>query len=153
MAMYPAIARRLLEDPINNGNLAAVDQIVPSDANVHILFHQPVVDGGVDPSTLAGPELLKAGIALQPRLFPDLHVEIDQFLNFGHTLIAFCTLSGTARNDRRASWDLVCVMHFHDSKIVEVWMTFDRLGMYQQLGVVPASPELLEQVIAAPVLA
>lgn len=145
MAVHPAIARRFLEEPLNNGNMEAIDQIMPADAIVHALqFQTPLgADGASTPVT--GRDLLKNSIRAQRSAVATLHVEIDQFLDAGHTITAFCTLSGVSQNGKSASWNLVSTMHFHDSKIAELWYMVDRLGMYQQFGVVPESRELIER--------
>jgi hypothetical protein len=144
MAVYPAIARRLLEQPINEGNLDAIDQIMPTDGTVHVLFHRPEPLRGLDPRSASGRDVFKSVVALQRQGIEGLHVEIDQFLDAGHTITALCTLSGTGPGGRSVSWNMVAIMHLHDSKVAEMWVMADMLDRYRQLGLVPESIGLPE---------
>lgn len=139
MAVYPGIARRLLEESLNRGNLEVVDQILTPDALVHLLLYQP------ERGTVSGRAAFKDFVATQRRRVEALHLEIDQFLDAGHTVTALCTLQGE-RAGRRAAWHLVVILHLHDAKVAEAWIIADDLGLYRQLELDILTPEVMSAV-------
>jgi hypothetical protein len=44
------------------------------------------------------------------------------------------------------SWVAITIDRIVGGKIVERWLLWDRLGLWQQLGIIPATPELMAQV-------
>ena len=70
---------------------------------------------------------------------------IDRMISAGEdTVVLVWTLTGT-RSGKQIIRTGMEIDRFEDGKIVEIWFLWDRLGLYQQLGVVPATPELIKQ--------
>jgi len=75
--------------------------------------------------------------------FPDLHVDIDELIVAGDTVVARLTFRGTDTGGHlgrpptgRAigEW-VVCIMHFEGDRVVNEWIGADNLGLFIQLGV------------------
>ena len=75
--------------------------------------------------------------------FPDLHVDIDELIVAGDTVVARLTFRGTDTGGHLGrpptgrtigEW-VVCIMHFEGDRVVNEWVGADNLGLFIQLGV------------------
>jgi ketosteroid isomerase-like protein len=73
-----------------------------------------------------------------------MQVTLDQVMSTGDKVIAVGTTRAT-RDGKQLSWITINILRVAGDRIVEVWSLWDRLGYYQQLGVVPETPELLQK--------
>ena len=77
--------------------------------------------------------------------FPDVAVTIDDIIAEGDRVVARMTVSGTHRGEYRgipptgktAVVTEMTIYRISEGKIAEGWDLTDRLGMMQQLGVIP----------------
>jgi steroid delta-isomerase-like uncharacterized protein len=78
--------------------------------------------------------------------FPDLHYTIDDMLAEGDKVVVHATVSGTHQGafmgmpatGKSATWSEIHIARMNDGKVVEHWVNQDRMGMLQQLGLIPA---------------
>jgi predicted ester cyclase len=76
--------------------------------------------------------------------FPDLHVDIEELIVAGDTVMARITLRGTdtgghlgrAPTGRAMQTWAVDIMHFEGDRVVSEWIGADNLGLFVQLGAV-----------------
>ena len=134
------IARRLIEEGFNQGNLDVCDELAADD----LLEHQ-----NFGPDHAPGAEGVKAVISSLRRAFSDFHLQIEDLTVDGDKVWLRMTGSGT--NDgsfmgnpptgRKMRTDVFDVIRVRDGKIVEHWGVPDRLGTLFQLGLAqpPAS--------------
>lgn len=128
-----AAFRRLIEEGPNKGNLAVVDEVVAS----HCKSWVPVSN---DP--IVGPDGSRTLIAGFRSAFPDLRVTVDEIVTSGPVVVARVTASGTQRGEflghpptgRPASWPVVHWARFVEARLVEDRVTFNLLGVLEQLG-------------------
>ncbi len=142
-----AVARRLIEDGFNEGNLDVADELNAPD----LIEHQ-----GFGPNHPDGPEGVKAVIASLRRVFSDFHLEIEDLAVDGDKV--WLRMTGTGTNDgsfmghaptgRRMRTDVFDVVRIEDGRIVEHWGVPDRLGVWFQLGT-RAAPRLRTWLAAA----
>jgi predicted ester cyclase len=135
-----AIARRILEEVWNKGNLKVLDEFVAPGAPSH------------DPNNVIapGPEGLKQIASLYRSAMPDLRFTIEQELTDGDYVVQRVTATGTQKGDlpgipatgKRATVTGVIVTRLKDGKVVEGWSQFDQLGLLQQLGVIPMPEQM-----------
>ncbi|HSD81436.1 MAG TPA: ester cyclase [Solirubrobacteraceae bacterium] len=128
-----ALARRLIEEGFNDGNLAVADELIAPELVEHQSF---------GPDHAAGAEGVKAVIASLRRAFPDFHLAIDDLAVAGDTV--WLRMTGTGTNDgsfmghpptgRAMRTDVFDVLRVADGRIVEHWGVPDRLGTLFQLG-------------------
>ncbi len=135
--------RRFMEEAMNKGNVAVLDELTSSDLIVHFL----------PPGTPPGPEGLKRSIQATHAAFPDWTVVVEEQFSGGDKIAARCTMSGTQRGSylnhlktvmppsgKRFSAQGIDILRFDaEGKIAEIWSSLDRLGMLQQLGAIPAA--------------
>ncbi|MDQ5823563.1 MAG: ester cyclase [Chloroflexota bacterium] len=132
-----AIARRILQDVVGNGNLDGVEQVMAVDVVDHT--PQPGFDG-------AGIGEFKSVITMLRAAFPDLSVTIEHMIAEGDKVAQRWTLRGTNKGEfagipptgKQISVGVIEILHFADGKVVERWGQVDNMGMLQQLGVIPA---------------
>src|SRR3712207_4416362 len=130
-----AIVRRGIEEFANQGNFAAIDELVDSD----YVFHAPGLP------ELRGREGFTQMVMLQRTAFPDLHFTIEDMIAEGETVVTRFTARGTHRGElmsipptgKQASFVGILISRITNGKIVEEWEISDDLGLLQQLGVVP----------------
>jgi predicted ester cyclase len=127
------VARRLIEEGFNGGDLAVADELTSPDLVEHQEFgpgHAPGADG------------VKAVIASLRRAFPDFHLQIDDLAVSGDDV--WLRMTGTGTNDgsfmgnpptgRQMRTQVFDVIRVRDGRMVEHWGVPDRLGALFQLG-------------------
>jgi steroid delta-isomerase-like uncharacterized protein len=121
-------------------NSGALDQVTSIFAPSYRLHYPDMSADAV------GPEVIRGLIDAYRQAFPDLHFEVDDAFGSDDTVLVRWTASGTNRGSllgmpatgRFARWTGMSVLRVENGRIVEDWVENDRLGMLQQLGVVPA---------------
>ena len=135
--------RRLIEEGWNHGHGAVVDELVAADFVEHPLWPNTVPNG---PSDASDREQLKYDITVFRKGFSDLQITIDQQIEAGDKVITVQANRGTADTGKPISWVTITIDRIVGGKIAERWQLWDRLGFWQQLGIVPPTTELIAQV-------
>ena len=131
-----ASARRFMEEVINRGNVAAIDEL--SSPNI--------VDHTAPPGVPAGNEGFKMFITTFRAAFPDLHYTVDDEIAEGDKVVQRTSARGTMKGDfqgmpasgKTATWSEIHITRFENGKAIEHWGVVDQMGMLAQLGFVQA---------------
>jgi steroid delta-isomerase-like uncharacterized protein len=134
-------ARRLIEGLWNKRDLKLADQILASDCR------------NIDPATPdfgAGPEAYKKLVTFYTKAFPDLRFTVDDLIDGGDRVVVRWTSKGTHKGELRGiaptgkkitvTGTTIC--RFANGKIAEQWVTWDALGLMQQLGAMAKTEKL-----------
>ena len=127
-----ATARRFVDEVVNGGNLALIDELVAPD----------FVDHSAAPGVPPNREGAKTFFAMLRGAFPDLHVTIDDQIAEGDRVVQRTTTHGTMKGEfagmppsgKSATWASVDILRFANGSQVEHWGVQDQLSMLQQLG-------------------
>ncbi len=127
-----ASARRFLEEVMNRGNVAVIDE----------LSSPSFVDHAAPPGVPAGNDGFKAFVTMFRTAFPDLHYTIDDEVVEGDRVVQRATGRGTMKGDfqgmpasgKTATWSEIHIIRFENGKAVEHWGVVDQLAMFAQLG-------------------
>jgi ketosteroid isomerase-like protein len=87
----------------------------------------------------------KQAAARQRELFDHRHTTIDEMIDAGDHVVTMATVHAKHRSGKELSWKLVRIDHITNGKIAETHTMWDRLGFWQQLGMVPKTSELVER--------
>ncbi len=131
-----ATLRRFFEEVWNRGNLAVIEELLSSNH----LFHEP---NSLEP--IRGREGFRQYVMMNRNAFPDVHITIEDLIAEGDKVVNRFTFTGTQTGDllgipptgKRVTVTAIVISHFVAGKIVESCINSDRLGMLQQLGVIP----------------
>ncbi len=126
-----AIIRRRVEEIWNSGNLTTADELIVTDYASN--------------GQAIGREGFKQFVTSVRTAFPDLYFTIEDLIAEGDKVVVRYTGRGTHKGDFSGipatgkqviftGIDLFCIA---DGKMAEEWLNFDRLGMLQQLGMIP----------------
>jgi steroid delta-isomerase-like uncharacterized protein len=132
---------RFREEVCSRGNLEVADEIFAAD----YVNHDPV--DSWDPP---GPEGVKRLFAAYRTAFPDLEYAIEDVIVAGDRVVTRWKAWGTHTGDlmgipptsRRAECDGITIDRVADGRIVESWVTWNTLGFFQQLGLLPDLSDL-----------
>jgi steroid delta-isomerase-like uncharacterized protein len=133
-----AIARRRIEEGVNQRNLALIDELLAPTC-VHHFPGNPPLDRTA----------FKEVSAMFHRAFPDLHETIEDEIAEGDMVVQRLTSRGTHTSEfqgvpptgKRFTVSAITIMRIEDGKIAEMWSEFDALGLMQQLGGIPATEQ------------
>jgi predicted SnoaL-like aldol condensation-catalyzing enzyme len=136
-----AVVRRYVDEGMIGGDLSAVDRSYAPE----FVYHNPVV--GEMPSLPPGPEGVKLLIGATRAAFPDMRYTIDVIIAEGDMVSVFYSWTATHTGDlggipatgKRVSAMGAMACRVSGGKIVEEWDVDDRLGVMQQLGLLPAT--------------
>ncbi len=120
----------------NQGNFGLIDELIAPEFVEH--YAQPGV-----PPTREG--FMQVAMALRSA-FPDLHYTVEDAIEAGDKIVHRLAASGTMKGDflgipatgTRASWTEIHIGRVANERLVEHWGLVDQLGMFVQLGIVPA---------------
>jgi predicted ester cyclase len=90
-------------------------------------------------------DAIKANISVYLAAFSNMALTIDEQVAEGDSVVPRVTASGTFTGPlgdvqptgKDLSLTITALMHIRDGRIVEEWELYDRLGMLQQIGVMP----------------
>ncbi len=130
-----ALARRYVEEVINKGNLAVIDELAAADFVEHSPF----------PGQAPGIEGEEQLIGMMRAAFPDLHSTIEDLIAEGDKVVLRATTRGTHKGEfmgipptgKQVTVTEIHIIRFVGGKGVEHWGEVDMMGMMQQLGVAP----------------
>jgi predicted ester cyclase len=131
-----ALVRRFFEDGWNKQNLALVDELLSAD----------YVDHDLPPGFPPTRDGFKQSASMYWSGFPDGRLEIEDQVAEGDRVVTrwsgrathtgeFMQIAPTGKQVAVAG---ITINRVAGGKLVENWLQFDRLGLLQQLGVVPA---------------
>jgi steroid delta-isomerase-like uncharacterized protein len=131
-----AVVRRLFDEVWNKGNLSVADELFAPNYAHH---------DASTPDVGHGPEGEKKRATLYRTAFPDLQLMTEDMISEGETVVIRWSCQGTHKGDlsgiaptgKRINLTGVSIARFAGGKMVEGWVSWDALGMFQQLGVVP----------------
>jgi steroid delta-isomerase-like uncharacterized protein len=131
--------RRLIEEGWNQGKIAVFDELAAPNW-IHHDPAQPHV------RTL---EDFKRNVAATRSAFPDIHFTIEDVIAEGDKVILRWIRRGAHTGDlvtpvmrlpatgKQVTVTGMTIFRFADGKVVETWNQSDRLGLFQQLGLIP----------------
>ncbi|RKY59033.1 MAG: hypothetical protein DRP95_05430 [Candidatus Latescibacterota bacterium] len=136
-----SIVSRYAEEVWNQHNLDMLDELMSTD----VISHVPI------PGTvLTGLEAHKQTIGVYITAFPDLHNTVEDLIAEGDKVAERWTATATHRGGipptgKQVAWTGITIYRFADGKIVENWWAWNKLGLMQQLGVIPPlGPQAVE---------
>jgi steroid delta-isomerase-like uncharacterized protein len=131
-----AVARRMVEEVLNKGDMATFDEIIDES---YAMRNMPV-------SNLPGTKDGFRQLVLATReAFPDVKVQIENLVADGEFAVFNDRVQATSAgeffgvpgNGRRIDWTEIHFLRISAGKIVEHWSNFDQLGILTQLGAIP----------------
>ena len=140
------LVRRFVEELWNERRLEVADEIFAEGCVTHQLR------SGV-PLTPArrGPKALKEHISAWLVGFPDLRFVIEQTIAEGDCIMSRLVMEGTHRGSwlgisptgKKLQIRMITVHRIANDKIAEDWVLVESLGLFQQLGALPDTTEIL----------
>jgi predicted ester cyclase len=133
MQQNKAIEYRMVAEALNKGNLGVVCLV--SD----FVYHGP------DGMEIKGTDDYKKFLAGLRTAYPDIHVKIEDILAEGDLVATrtTCTFTFTGPagaivpTGKRVSMAGTILDRFKGDRLAETWEFYDRLDLYQQLGLIP----------------
>jgi steroid delta-isomerase-like uncharacterized protein len=131
--------RRTWQEILPSGDVEAMATLVDPEC----------VNHDTPPGMPQGFEGVKQTMLMLRVAFADQRYEVHRLIGEGETVVIECTLHGRHTGEfmgipptgREIALRSVHIVRYHDGREVETWALQDRLGLLQQLGVMPQRPE------------
>lgn len=120
-----SIVRRIWKEAWQESNFAAIDELVAIDYVLHA-YPEDLAFG-------SGAEGLKRLITSWWTSFPDSQMTIETLIAERDQVVTRYTAKPTPATVTTGIW----IDHIVDGKVLESWVDWDRLGLFQQLGIIP----------------
>ena len=132
-----ALARRLVEEVFNQGNMSVIDELLSPD----FVDHEQL-----PPEMPPGREATKLMFTMLRSAFPDFKATIEHLIAEGDKAVLSMTWTGTQQGEfmgvpstgKSMSIGVIDIFRLAEGKFVEHWGQTDMMGMMQQLGAIPA---------------
>jgi steroid delta-isomerase-like uncharacterized protein len=131
-----AMARRMIEEVINRGDMSQVDEYLAPDF---------VEREELPPGLPGGREGVKQLTAILHSAFPDFKATIDDLVAEGDKVVIRQTWRGTHKGEfmgipptaKSVSFGVIDILRIAGGKVVEHWGLMDSTSLMQQLGASP----------------
>jgi steroid delta-isomerase-like uncharacterized protein len=133
-----AVIRRFIDEVFNEGKLAAIPELVDSGYIMH----------GPGPA-VSGRQGMQEFVTTYRTALPDYHCTVEDQVAEGDKVVTRWTVRGTQRGTldglpptgKPVTLAGIVIDRIANGRMAETWEQADVLGMMQQLGLIPASPE------------
>jgi steroid delta-isomerase-like uncharacterized protein len=140
-----AVVKRFIEDMWNQRQLELADELFARDCVTHQLR------GAMDSGAPRPPESVKAEAAAWLSAFPDLRFDTEQMFAADDHVVTRYTMNatqtgvwmGVAPTGKKVSVPMMTIHRIRDGKIVEDWVLVGSLALFQQLGLLPDTTEIV----------
>jgi steroid delta-isomerase-like uncharacterized protein len=140
------LVSRFVEELWNERRLDVADAIFAKDCVTHQLRSGVPAD-----AVPRGPQAIKEHVTGWITSFPDLHFSIEQMLSEDDRVVMQLLMEGTHQGSwmgipasgKKMQIRMFTVHRVVQGKIVEDWVLVESLGLFQQLGVVPNTADLV----------
>jgi len=140
------IVTRFIEEMWNQRKLEVADELFAVDCVTHQLRGREDAAG-----VSRSPESVKREAAAWLTGFPDLRFVLEQMIAAGDRVVSHCTMRGThtgawmevSPTGRKVSFPIITIHRIAHGKIAEDWVLVGSLMLFQQLGLVPETQEIL----------
>jgi predicted ester cyclase len=138
-----AVVRRLVE-AMDRGNLEVIDEVVADTYVSTALWPEPRIPQDITGTTDL--ERLRQGAAMIHAALPDIATTIEAMTAEGNIVLVCTTTRGTHTGGafmgvpptgKPLQWTSFSISRLANGKIVEDRWLWDRLGVWQQLGMLP----------------
>ena len=131
-----ALIHQWFEKVWNNGDAAAIDEMVTDDLIVHGLTD-------AQGKEITGAANFKEFHKQFRAAFPDIFINVEDVIAEGDRVVARCRVSakhtgdalGLAPTHADVSFTGIAIVRLSNGRIAEAWNNFDFLKMNQQLGI------------------
>jgi steroid delta-isomerase-like uncharacterized protein len=139
MSAAPAdVMRTWFEEVWNQGREATIDRLLAPDGVAH----------GLPGGDVRGPAAFRDVFHAFRGAFPDIRIVVERMVTEGDVVAVYCRVTGTHTGSslgipptgQRVDFNGVVFARVADGLVHEGWNCFDFLTMYQQMGVVAATP-------------
>lgn len=138
---------RLYFEAFSSGNVEILDEILSPDFHVRGLHMK--AEGIAE--NQRGPKFFKQAITASRDSFPDGHITVNEMVAEGDKVMVRWTFEGTHAGEfvgvsathRRITYSGINGFHIVAGKLAKAWDMWDRLNLWQQLGVLPETAEFL----------
>ncbi|HET7438096.1 MAG TPA: ester cyclase [Nitrospira sp.] len=142
------VIQRFVEELWNGRRLEVADQIFSEDCVTHQLR-----SGVLDEPAHRGPREMKEHVSGWLMSLPDLHFSVEQMFAEQDRVVSQLMMEGTHQGPwmgisptgKRLQIRMITIHRIADGKIVEDWVLVESLGLFQQLGAVPDTAELIRK--------
>ncbi len=142
-----------IEEPWNWGNLDVIDEAYARDYVFHPLWPHALNPRTMEEHVAPGFAEVKRLTAFQRAAFTNPQVTIDHMVAEGDRVMYQATfrgahtgpLFGVAPTGKQVTYTEFSVLRIAEGKIAEEWSLWDRLGCFQQLGMVADTRTLVAQ--------
>jgi predicted ester cyclase len=139
-AASKTVARRFVDQVINRGDLAAVNDLVTGT----YVYHGPGLE-------VRGPEGIIGVMAMLRTAFPDWRETLEDLIAEGDKVVFRVTghathegeFFGVQATSRRVTMGGLDLVHVEGGRLAEHWANFDQLGLMQQLGAIPRAAQAM----------
>ena len=147
-----AIVQRLNDEVLNRGNLEVIDQLIADTYVSTPLWPDPRTPSAI--TATDDRQMLRQGNIMVRTALPDVTTTIEAMTAEGDTVIVCSTTRGTHTGGdffdipptgKQLQWTTFSIFRLANGKIVEQRWLWDRLGVWQQLGVLPGQDALQQQ--------
>ncbi len=136
MSSIKEVARRLVAEVLNQGNMRTFDEIF---ADSYVNHTMPV------PNLPGTKEGFRKLVLATRQAFPDVRVSMENLVAENDLVVFNDTVLATSRGDfmgvpptgKPVKWTEIHLFRVSGGKITEHWSNFDQLGILRQLGVIP----------------
>ena len=140
------IIYRFVEELWNARRLDVADQIFSENCVTHQLRSGVLVE-----PAYRGPQEMKEHVSSWLMSFPDLRFNIEQMIAAGDRFVSQLVVEGTysgtwmgiSPTGKRLQIRTITIHRVANGKIAEGWVLVESLGLFQQLGVLPRTAELI----------
>jgi steroid delta-isomerase-like uncharacterized protein len=149
--------RRYLEQGWGAGDLSTLESMLAPDYRLVVLQFDTSGDHGTSGAGGRRPasdrEAVLHGLQMYRKAFPDLRLNVESLVAEDNTVVAQWKATGThsgevrgvAPTGKRVIYAGITIYQLEGGKIRQESYFGDRLGLWQQLGTVPETRELVEE--------
>ncbi len=141
------IIRRLV-DAGNKLDMATTAALVAPNAITHMLYDatDPMTGEHVGHEEEFDQEEMEKRIAHEQQMFSEQYATVDQMFDVGEDMVlTIGTFTSTHKSGKKVTTQSVSLDRIADGKVVESWYLWDRLGYWQQLGLILPTSELIKK--------